>query len=504
LALAQQDLGRFDESIETYRALVKQYPDDFLAQTNLGQLLSQQWKMDEAEAALRQALRAQPDFPQAWNNLATVLKEMGRLEEALDCYRKAIAIAPDFLIAQNNYLLMIHYSQNFDGPQIVAEMKKWNDRFAQSTPKLVDPKNVDRTAKRKLRIGYVSPDFGDHVVGKNMLPLFREHNREAFEIYSYSNLPRGDAITDEFRRLSHKWREVSNLSDAAVAEMILNDRIDILVDLAGHTHRNRLLTFARKPAPVQVTFGGYPGGTGLTAMDFHLTDQYLDPPGMTENHYTEKLIRMPDSFWCYDPIAMGVTDGPPINELPALSNGYVTFGCLNNLGKISERSLNLWNSILADVPNSKILLLAPEGSCRTRIIEKLGVDSSRVQFVGRMSRQDYLLTHHRIDLALDSLPYGCHTTGLDCLWMSVPIVTRVGETAAGRAVFSHLSNLGLTDLSADTDEKFVQLATSLARDLPRLANLRATIRQKMLASPLTDAKRFARNVENAFQEMWRQ
>jgi protein O-GlcNAc transferase len=497
LAAALEDDGKGPEAIEIYRRLIAGNPDDFLAQNALGAALGRNWQLDEAETALREALRIRSDSAEALNNLAAVLKELGRLEEALDCFRLAIEHAPDFPVAYDNYLLMIHYSDRFDGATILAEMKKWGERHARPAVKI--PR---RAGSGKLRIGYVSPDFADHVVGRNVFPLFREHDHRAFEIFAYSNLSRGDRITEQFRLHCEQWRSVARMSDDALAEQIRSDGIDILVDLAGHTHRNRLLTFARRAAPVQVTFGGYPGGTGLSEMDFHLTDQYLDPPGLTEAHYVEKLIRLPDSFWCYDPESMGVQEGPAMASPPAQSNGYVTFGCLNNLGKISDRTLDLWKKVLGQTPGSKLLLLAPEGSCRATVIERLSVDSSRVRFIQRVSRIEYLTAYNQIDLALDSLPYGCHTTGLDCLWMSVPIVTRIGETASGRAVFSHLSNLQLTELAAGSDDEFVDLAVRLARNVDRLAELRGLIRQRMIYSPLTDAKRFAKNVESAYREMW--
>ena len=312
LAATYEAEGNARQAIAIYSRLVNRFPDDFLSQNALGAALGGQWQLDDAEAALRQALRLRPMSAEALNNLGAVLKEMGRIEEALDCFRRAIDVAPDALVPHENYLLMIHYSDQFDGPRILAEMKKWDQRHARPLKKLDPPPTLSRASGRRLRVGYVSPDFADHVVGRNLFPLFREHDREAFEVFAYSNLRRPDRITEQFRTHSDQWRDVSRLSDDALARQIRDDGIDILVDLAGHTHRNRLLVFARRAAPVQVTFGGYPGGTGLAEMDYHLTDQYLDPPGMTEIHYVEKLIRMPDSFWCYDREAMGLEDGPPV------------------------------------------------------------------------------------------------------------------------------------------------------------------------------------------------
>jgi predicted O-linked N-acetylglucosamine transferase (SPINDLY family) len=267
--------------------------------------------------------------------------------------------------------------------------------------------------------------------------------------------------------------------------------------------QNRLLVFARKPAPVQVTFCGYPGSTGLTTIDYRLSDPYLDPPGMDESVYTEQTIRLPDSFWCYDP-----HDGRaiPVNSLPALTTGVVTFGCLNNFCKINEGALALWAEVMRQVEGSRLLLLTNEGSHRQRTLDRLGregIDPGRVEFVPRQSRRGYLEQYQRVDVGLDSIPVNGHTTSLDSFWMGVPVVTLVGQTALARAGWCQLSNLGLTELAGKTGEPFVRIAVELSRDLPRLAALRAALRPRMEQSPLMDAPRFARNVEAAYREMWR-
>ena len=287
-----------------------------------------------------------------------------------------------------------------------------------------------------------------------------------------------------------------------VAERIRSDRIDILVDLALHTANNRLLVFARKPAPVQVTWLGYPGTTGLSAIDYRLTDPYLDPPGLFDAFYSEESIRLPDTFWCYDPL----TDQPPVNALPALENGFITFGCLNNFCKVNDGCLALWAQVLQAVPQSRLLLLAPRGQAREHVLARLqqeGIAAPRVEFADRQPRLEYLKLYHRIDLGLDPLPYNGHTTSLDAFWMGVPTLTLVGKTVVGRAGWSQLCNLGLKELAAETPEQYVALAAELAADLPRLQELRGTLRQRMLRSPLMDANRFARHVEQAYRQMWR-
>jgi predicted O-linked N-acetylglucosamine transferase (SPINDLY family) len=292
-------------------------------------------------------------------------------------------------------------------------------------------------------------------------------------------------VTERLRGYADVWRSTVDLSDHQLAELVRGDRIDILVDMKLHTANNRLLMFARKPAPVQVTWLGYPGTTGLAAIDYRLTDPYLDQPGRFDAFSSEEPVRLPDTFWCYDP----GTDQPPVNALPAAKIAQITFGCLNNFCKIDEDCLALWAGVLRAVPRSRLLLLAPRGPARERVLARLGQDGitpSRVEFADKQPRAEYLKSYHHIDLGLDPLPYNGHTTSLDALWMGVPIITLVGKTVVGRAGFSQLCNLGLQDLAAETPEQYVALAAGLAGDLHRLQ----------------DGKRFARNVEQAYREMW--
>jgi protein O-GlcNAc transferase len=272
--------------------------------------------------------------------------------------------------------------------------------------------------------------------------------------------------------------------------------------------RNRLPVFARKPAPVQATFAGYPGGTGLSAIDYRLTDPYLDPPGQTDSDYIERSIRLRETFWCYDPAAMtfGATADPPPGPLPALTNRHITFGCLNNICKINNGVLSLWAKVLLAVKNSRLLLLADDGGHRQRLTDRFaqhGIEPARIQFVAHCPRPAYMAYHGNIDIGLDTFPYNGHTTSLDSFWMGAPVVTLVGRTVVGRAGLSQLSNLALTELAAANDAEYVRVATELAGDLPRLITLRADLRERMLQSPLTDARRYTRNIEHAFRAMWR-
>jgi predicted O-linked N-acetylglucosamine transferase (SPINDLY family) len=336
-----------------------------------------------------------------------------------------------------------------------------------------------------------------------MLPIVREHDREAVELYFYSDAVTPDSTTDRFRQEADAWRNTASLGHDELAQQIRADQIDVLVDLTLHMAGSRLPTFALKPAPVQVTYGGYPSGTGLQAMDYRLTDPYLDPPGESDSWYVEKSIRLPDCFWCYAP------DGPhpDANALPSHEAGLITFGCLNNFIKVNDRVLRLWAYVLAKVDRSRLLLLVPVGTARQRTLEVLqshGIAADRIEFVAHQPRDAYLETYHRIDIGLDTLPYNGHTTSLDAFWMGVPVVTLVGQTAVGRAGWSQLSNLRLTDLAALNEMQFVEVASTLAANPTRLRDLRQHLRERMMRCPLTDPRRFARTLEAAYRQMWRQ
>ncbi|HMD53898.1 MAG TPA: hypothetical protein VKJ65_05055, partial [Phycisphaerae bacterium] len=341
------------------------------------------------------ALKFKPDSAEVHSTLGSVLKAQGRMDAAVEAFRHAIELKPDFSIAWDNFLYALHFHPGYNAQNILDEHNKWNKRFAEPLKGSVVPHANNRDSERKLRIGYVSPDFRDHVVGRNFLPLLKEHNKESFEITCYANLKIPDSFTQRFHSLAGNWRNIRGLSDQQTVEMIRNDGIDILVDLALHMAENRLLVFARKPAPIQVTFMGYPGTTGLNTIDYRLTDPFLDPPDQNRSYYSEESMRLPDSFWCYDPLA----DQPEVNELPAIKNGYITFGCLNNFCKVNETVLELWAKVLKAVPNSRLLLLPPRSQAVQQVSAKLethGIDSSRIEFADFQPRLEYLKLYHRI------------------------------------------------------------------------------------------------------------
>ena len=288
-------------------------------------------------------MRLKPDYAEAHNNLGNVLKDQGKLEEAIASYQEALRLKPGYVAAHDNLLLTLHYHPDYDSAALYQEARRWNDRHAEPLAKYRQPHGNSVDPDRRLRIGYVSPDFRNHAGSFFTIPLLSNHDHRQVEIYCYAEVACPDDVTVRLPACADVWRVTVGLTDEQMADMVRKDRIDILVDLALHTAKNRLLVFARKPAPVQVTWLGYPGTTGLSAMDYRLTDPYLDPPGENDSCYSEQSIRLPDTFWCYDPR----TDQPLVNDLPALANGFITFGCLNNFCKVNDGVLMLWAKVLA-------------------------------------------------------------------------------------------------------------------------------------------------------------
>jgi protein O-GlcNAc transferase len=497
-----KDVGQLDEAIAAYRQALVLSPGLAEVHSNLGIALKDNGQPDEAIAALRQAISLRPNFADAFNNLGNALQDKGELADAIAAYRRAVALRPGYAEAHSNLVFALHYYAGCDARAIAEELGNWNRQYGEPLRASIQKHFNDHTPDRRLRIGYVSADFRFHASAYFLSPLFKHHDRQQVELFCYAQVVRPDAMTAQLQQFAHGWRSIVGMSDDEVASQVREDQIDILVDLKLHTAENRLLVFARKPAPVQVAWLGYPGSTGLCAIDYRLSDPHLDPPGMDESIYSEQTIRLPDAFWCYDPLD---SRGIPVNDLPAQSSGIITFGCLNNFSKVNDDVLTLWAKVMRQIKNSRLLLLSPLGDCRLHTQQRLqqeGIEPGRVEFVGFQSRQKYLETYHRIDLELDTFPYNGHTTSLDSLWMGVPLVTLVGSRAVARAGWCLLSNLGLAELAGQTPEEFVRIAVDLANDLPRLQQLRSTLRRRMEQSPLMDGPKFAQNVEAAYRRMW--
>jgi protein O-GlcNAc transferase len=502
LGNALRDQGKLAEAVDCFHRALQQKPDYAVAHNNLGNALRDQGKLEEAVDCHRRALRLKPDYAVAINNLGNALWDQGKLEEAVDCHRRALQLKPESATIHDRLVFTLHYHPDYDSAALYQEARRWNDQHAEPLAKFRRPHENTVDPERRLRIGYVSPDFRNHPVAHCLAPLFSNHDHRRLEIFCYSEVARPDQVTERLRAYADVWRVTVRLTDEQMAEMVRADQIDILVDLALHTANNRLLVFARKPAPVQISWLGYAGTTGVSTIDYRLTDPYLDPPGETDSCYSEASIRLPDTFWCYDPL----DDQPVVNDLPALASDSFNFGCLNDFRKVNDGVLMLWAKVLRAVPGARLLLYAPRGRARDHVLAILGqhgIAELRVEFIDRQPRQRYLQMYNRIDLGLDLLPFNGGVTSLNAFWMGVPIVTLIGKTVVGRAGWSQLCNLGLPELAARTPEEYVGIAVRLAGDLPRLRELRATLRNRMQASPLMDGKRFAGHMEQAYRQMWR-
>jgi protein O-GlcNAc transferase len=501
LGSALKDNGQLVEAIAAYRQAIALNPNLPEAHNNLGNALKDKGQLDEAIAAYRQTIALNPKLPEPHNNLGSALMDRGQLDEAIAACRQAIALRPSYAKAHGNLIFAMHTHPAYDAKAIAEEQRHWNRQHAEPLRKFIQVYCNNPSRDRRLRIGYVSPDFRDHVVGRNLLPLFLHHDRRQFEITCYAHVLCPDAMTGQFQQNSDGWRNIVGLSDDQVADRIRQDEIDILVDLALHTANNRLLVFARKPAPVQVTYLGYCAGTGLEAIDYRLSDPHLDPADSDSSVYSERTFLLPETYWCYT--TRDVT--PEVSPSPAASAGYVTFGCLNNFAKASLPAQDLWAQILKIVPRSRLIVHCFPGAHREAMRERFagkGVSPDRLEFLGKQSWAQYTGTYGRIDIALDPFPWGGGVTTCDAIWMGVAVVSLAGGTAVGRGGKSILTNIGLPELIARTPEQYVHIAAALAGDFPRLAELRGILRQRIQGSPLMDAPKFARNIEAAYREMW--
>jgi len=529
--------GQLNEAIAAYREAVRLRPDDIDAWINLGHTLTAAGFLEQAVSACRQAVHVNPNradayhnlavalaadyrlaeaeemyrsatrlnarYVRAWRNFGLMLLTQGRAEEAVAHVRRAVALDSDNTEAFRTLLFVLNYDPATSPETLFAEHRRWGYRHAPRQPGARQA-NVTADPHRRLRVGYVSPDFRAHSVAYFIEPVLARHDPEAFETYCYAEVAQPDAITARLRQYATHWRDTFGKSDDEVANMIRNDAIDILVDLAGHTAHNRLAVFARQPAPVQVTYLGYPNTTGLPQMDYRLTDVYADPPGQ-EGHHTETLVRLPRGFLCYAP----PREAPAVGPAPASTAGHITFGSFNAMAKINEGVVALWAKLLEAVPRSRLLMKnhsLRDAATRARyaaLFEARGIAPDRLDLVGSLERPtEHLMLYNRVDIGLDPFPYNGTTTTCEALWMGVPVMTLAGDRHAGRVGASLLTQVGLTELVAQTPDDYVRLAAALAGDRERLTALRAALRERMQRSPLCDAQSFTRDLEAAYRERW--
>jgi len=487
------------------RRALEMAPDDPGIHAALGKALLDQGRLGEGGEFLRKALELYPGIHQAYCNLGYAFLRLGTVEEALALYRKAAALSPDTHLYHSNILLTSHYSERLTPEEIHALHREWRTARAAALERSIEPHGNDRSPGRRLRIGYLSPDLSDHPVASFFEPLLASHERSGFEVFCYADGRKRDWMTERLENAADVWRATVSKTDEELCRIIREDRIDILVDLAGHTANNRMMVFARKPAPVQATYLGYPNTTGLTVMDYRITDSLADPPGKTEHLHSEELVRLPRGFLCYQPHR----DAPDIGEQPSAKTGFVTFGSFNNRSKITTGMTRVWAEILGMVPGSRLFItfrflsdpLARELLCG--MLEKSGMPMDRVDISGGfLPKRDHLDQYNRVDISLDTFPYNGTTTTCESLWMGVPVISLRGETHVSRVGFSILTVAGLGELSAGTQEEYVEKAIELACDHEKRERLRSGLRSLMSSSPLLDSRGFVSDFERQLRKMW--
>jgi len=501
LGMVFKQTGQINKAKEWFEKILKQEPHA-LVYNELGYICQCTGHLSGAIQYQTKAVEAEPNNAELLGNLAGMLIETGKTQEGIELFRNAVEAEPSNAAVHSNFLFNLHYLPKPDPQNLFAEHERWGRIHAPVSLAKVSHKNVP-DPDRRLRIGYISPDFGSHAVMYFFESVLDGHNEKAVETYGYANVR---AISETTERIAQKfdhYRNIFGIGDKEVVALIEEDRIDILVDLAGHSTDNRIFVMAYKPAPIQVTYLGYFDTTAVRSIDYMLTDSIADPPG-SQKFYTEELALLPDGFLCYRPADYA----PPVTSLPADRNGHITFGVLCNNRKINPNIMELWAKILKANKESRLLLMFRTGNdpdMRNYYLskfERLGIPSQRVAICGGTHHAEYLKYYSEVDIVLDTFPFNGATTTCEALWMGVPVISLVGELHVSRVGLSILTRIGLELFAASTSKEYVAKATALANNRQALESLRASMRERMNSSVLRDAKKFAGGVESAYRKMW--
>ena len=497
--LAQND----GAAIDAYRRAVELKPDLADAHMNLGIVLRRQGHAQAAVACFRRTIALRPDYAAAYDNLANMLAEMGSLDEAVAANQRALELGPASAAAHSNLIFNLNFDASLGIAEHQAERRRWAAQHADALAPAGTPRPVDRDPERRLRIGYVSAHFRAYAASYAFGGVLTHHDPAKVEIFCYSDTQQADELTAIFRGAAQHWRDTADLGDAALAERIARDRVDILVDLVGHMSSHRLLTFARKPAPIQITAWGEPTGTGLKTMDYLFADPVLIPPD-ERSLFTEQIIDLPGALGYWTPEKL-----PAPGPLPAHANGFVTFGSFNRRAKVTPDVLRDWSAILRALPDARLVLKAKqfgdpaEQESLRGEFARAGLPVERVTFLGQTGRAEHFAAYRTLDLALDPFPHGGGMTTLDALAMGVPVITRTGRTIPSRLAASCLTVLNLTQFITADAAGYVATAVAAARDLAALDRLRAELPIRLAQSSIGDARRYAEAVEGAYRAAWR-
>lgn len=497
-----------------FREAVDLDPGNSTALFALGSLLQENSLPSEAVSVLRRSIALDGKNAEAYNNLGNAFFALQRWKETEEALRTAIKLDPNSAIVRQNLasttIMRWLYDDTARPQEVFERHRAWGSETtaeigagAIGTPSFAN----SRDPERRIRVAFLSGDFRGHSVAYFFWPLLRHLDPARIEIFCYSEVDRPDAVTASLRQLRGTWRDTVKMSDAALRAQLRADAIDIVVDLAGHTARNRLRALAVKAAPVTATWLGYPATTGLPTVDWRITDAIVDPPG-AERFYTEKLVRLPDGFLCYEANGDNL---PEVSAPPAAASGRVTFGSFNNPQKLSRSTIAAWAAILGSLPGSRLLLKAPtltDSGVQGHFLDlfrEAGIGPERIVFRGfAVTAASHLRTYAEIDVALDPFPYNGTTTSCEAMWMGVPVVTLIGDRHSGLVGLDLLTRVSLAELAAPDTDSYVRLAAALGRDLPRLREIRSGLRERMRSSPLCDGVRFAAGFGRALRDVWRQ
>lgn len=505
LGMTHSVLGDLQNAQIAYERSIKAQPDHSQALYNLANVHRDLGHLGQAEKLLKKAISSRKDYAKAWNSLGTLLGDMGRSHEALEAFDQAVLFAPESAPYASNRLCGLQYIEGISNTRLAEAHSEWYWLHIATTIEPAPPAKREPNPDRKLKVGFVSPDFGKHPVGFLSVALFENTNQDEIEtvVFSTRKQANEDTLSKRIRAACGTWHSVSDSDDTTLACMISDQQIDILFDMSGQTAGNKLSVFARKPASIQMSWIGYVGTTGLPMMDYIVGDP-IQMPDDAASAYPEKPLCLPNGYTCYTP----PEGAPAVAQLPALSNGAITFGCLNNPAKLNQTCLETYSKILLKVPDSRILFRfrglddVVVQQPILHFLKELGVDSGRVMFEGQAPHAEFLDTYNRIDIALDTAPYSGGLTTCEALWMGVPTITYPGDTFAGRHAASYLNTAGYPDLIARDEQHMVELATTLADDTSMLSEIRASMRDTVLKSPLCDGPRFAKEFTAAMRTAW--
>ena len=507
LGATLQELGRLDEAVKRYNQAIKINPDYAEAYSNLGVVQRELGQLEEAINNYNKAIQLKPDYADAYSNLGNTLQDQGQLDEAVECYNQAIKLQPDLSMAYNNRNCALNYFSELTQTDIFQKHLEFEEQFGLKILKDKQTVRLNKSKNTRLRVGYISADFNSHSVGYFFEPLLKHHDHNIINTYCYYNNITEDSTTKRLIDVSEHWRSIIRMNDKDIVNLIRKDKIDILIDLSGHTKGNRLTVFPHNPAPIQVTWLGYPNTTGLSSIDYRFTDEIADPIGEADKFHSEELVRLPKGFLCYQ----GNESVSTNKALPCLKRGYITFGSFNNLTKITPQVIKIWSRILQAVPNSHLLLKSKQlsdSSTKSRYLELFkeeGISEDRLELHSWMPEKDgHLRLYGHVDIGLDPFPYNGTTTTCEALWMGTPVITILGDRHVSRVGASILTHVGLEEFIATDIDEYINMAIKYANNMDSIKSIRAGLRHNMKNSDLCNADAFARDVEKVLDEMWNQ